>query len=155
MLDVDFGLDAVGDISETDFGTRAVSQPGASAFVIDPDVETRCDETDAHPLVRDVLTMTSDRWSLLVIQALSGGPVRFTRLMSEVVGVSHRMLTQTLRRLQRDGLVARTSYPESPPRVEYELTPLGTSFSHPLQAMIRWTLEHQEEIESSRHRFDL
>lgn len=101
-----------------------------------------------------MLALTSDRWSLLVVHALSQGPVRFSHLMSDVTGISHRMLTQTLRRLQRDGLVARTSYPESPPRVEYELTGLGASFSQPLEAMVRWTLTHQHAIEASRDRFD-
>ncbi|MBF4514181.1 helix-turn-helix transcriptional regulator [Plantibacter sp. VKM Ac-2885] len=123
------------------------------AFPIDQDVDAWCDEADARPLVREILTMTSDRWSMLVIQALAHGPVRFTHLMTQVEGVSHRMLTQTVRRLQRDGLVSRTSYPESPPRVEYALTALGTSFGKPVQAMIHWTLEHQNEIEQSRERF--
>ena len=123
------------------------------AFALDPAVDALCDEERARPLVREVLTMASDRWSMLVIQALSSGPVRFTRLMAEVPGVSHRMLTQTVRRLERDGLVCRTSYPESPPRVEYALTALGTSFSEPVQAVVRWTLENSEEIENSRGRF--
>ena len=123
-------------------------------FALDPGVDAWCDEADARPLVREVLAMTSDRWSMRVVQALSRGPVRFTRLQSDVPGVSHRMLTQTVRRLQRDGLVSRASYPESPPRVEYALTPLGTSFSRPLQAMVQWTLEHRDEIEGSRERFD-
>jgi DNA-binding HxlR family transcriptional regulator len=121
---------------------------------VDAGIQARCDETGAHSLVRDILAVTTDRWSLLVITALSGGPVRFTGLMAEVSGISHRMLTQTLRRLQRDGLISRTSYPESPPRVEYELTPLGSSFHEPVHAFIAWTLEHQSEIESSRRRFD-
>ncbi|WP_243222457.1 winged helix-turn-helix transcriptional regulator [Microbacterium proteolyticum] len=125
-----------------------------SAVAGDADIQARCDETDAHGLVREMLAMTSDRWSMRVIGALSDGPVRFTGLMANVSGVSHRMLTQTLRRLERDGLVTRTSYPESPPRVEYELTARGASFRHPLEAFVSWTLEHQAEIEASRHRFD-
>lgn len=133
---------------------RGTTPTETSGFALDPDVDARCDEAGARPLVREVLAMASDRWSMPVIQALSVGPVRFTRLMADVPGVSHRMLTETVRRLQRDGLVSRTSYPESPPRVEYTLTALGTSFSEPLQAMIQWTLEHQEEIQDSRERFD-
>jgi len=128
----------------------ATETPG---FALEPDVDDWCDEAGARPLVREILAMTSDRWSMIVIQALSLGPVRFTQLMAQVPGVSHRMLTQTVRRLQRDGLVSRTSYPESPPRVEYALTALGTSFSEPVQAMVQWTLEHQPEIEDSRERF--
>lgn len=98
--------------------------------------------------------MTSDRWSMPVIRALADGPIRFTRLMAAVPGISHRMLTRTLRNLQRSGLIDRTSYPESPPRVEYELTGLGRSFSAPIEAFVTWTLEHQSEIERNRSRFD-
>lgn len=127
--------------------------PIEKTFAIHPDVEAQCDQQGTHPIVRDILTMTSDRWSMLVIRSLTAGPVRFTRLMSDIPGISHRMLTQTLRRLQRDGLLARASYPESPPRVEYELTPLGHSFSEPVQAIIAWTVTHQAEIENSRERF--
>ncbi|NQX13846.1 helix-turn-helix transcriptional regulator [Microbacteriaceae bacterium VKM Ac-2855] len=89
-----------------------------------------------------------------VIRALENGPVRFTRLMKAVPGISHRMLTRTLRGLQRDGLVGRTSYPESPPRVEYELTILGRSFGVPFTAFVEWTIQHRSEIERSRARFD-
>ncbi|WP_213813741.1 helix-turn-helix domain-containing protein [Glaciihabitans sp. dw_435] len=113
-----------------------------------------CELPSTRELVEDVFTMTSDRWSMRVIRALSGGPIRFTRLMAAVDGVSHRMLTRTLRSLERDGLVSRTSYPESPPRVEYELTALGNTFSEPLRAFIQWTHDHQVEIEQSRERFD-
>ena len=118
-------------------------------------LEKACDVSATRDLVRDIFTMTGDRWSMHVIRALDGGPVRFTALMSAVDGISHRMLTRTLRSLQRDGLVSRTSYPESPPRVEYELTPLGETLSEPVRAFIRWTQEHQDEIEESRRRFDL
>jgi DNA-binding HxlR family transcriptional regulator len=117
-------------------------------------LEKTCEVSATRDLVRDIFTMTGDRWSMHVIRALDGGPVRFTGLMSAVDGISHRMLTRTLRSLQRDGLVGRTSYPESPPRVEYELTPLGETVSEPLRAFIRWTQEHQGEIEESRRRFD-
>ncbi|KQO12024.1 hypothetical protein ASF06_04500 [Agreia sp. Leaf244] len=98
--------------------------------------------------------MTGDRWSMPVIRALDDGPMRFTALMNTVEGISHRMLTRTLRSLERDGLVSRTSYPESPPRVEYELTELGETLSEPVRAFIRWTQQHQSEIEESRRRFD-
>jgi DNA-binding HxlR family transcriptional regulator len=117
-------------------------------------LEKSCDVPATRDLVRDIFTMTGDRWSMHVIRALGDGPVRFTALMSAVDGVSHRMLTRTLRSLQRDGLVRRTSYPESPPRVEYELTALGDTLSEPLRAFIRWTQQHQDEIEESRRRFD-
>jgi DNA-binding HxlR family transcriptional regulator len=116
--------------------------------------EPACPSPRAQSLVRDVLEMVGDRWSLQVVQALKDGPVRFTRLMEAVPGVSHRMLTVTLRSLQRDGLVARTAYPESPPRVEYELTPLGVTLRAPVSAFVSWAEEHRTEVESSRERYD-
>jgi DNA-binding HxlR family transcriptional regulator len=117
-------------------------------------IEKGCEVVGTRNLVRDIFTMTGDRWSMPVTRALEDGPVRFTVLMTLVEGISHRMLTRTLRSLQRDGLVSRTSYPESPPRVEYELTALGETLSEPVRAFIRWTQEHQTEIEESRRRFD-
>ena len=116
-------------------------------------VEKACEVGETRNLVRDIFTMTGDRWSMPVIRALDDGPIRFTALMNAVEGISHRMLTRTLRSLERDGLVSRTSYPESPPRVEYELTALGETLSEPVRAFIRWTQEHQSEIEESRRRF--
>ena len=121
---------------------------------VEADFESGCDVPGTRSLVRDIFTMTGDRWSMPVIRALYDGPVRFTGLMKAVDGISHRMLTQTLRSLQRDGLVLRTSYPESPPRVEYELTPLGDTLREPLRAFILWTQQHQDEIERSRAAFD-
>lgn len=113
-----------------------------------------CGAVETRSLVRDIFVMTSDRWSMPVIRALSEGPVRFTGLMADVEGVSHRMLTRTLRSLERDGLVSRTSYPESPPRVEYALTSLGETFTEPIFAFVSWAAKHQHEIEASRARFD-
>jgi DNA-binding HxlR family transcriptional regulator len=117
-------------------------------------IEKACEVPGTRSLVRDIFTMTGDRWSIPVIRALDAGPIRFTALMTQVDGISHRMLTRTLRSLERDGLVSRTSYPESPPRVEYELTALGETLSEPVRAFIRWTQQHQAEIEESRARFD-
>ena len=117
-------------------------------------LEKACEVPATRDLVRDIFTMTGDRWSMPVIRALDDGPMRFTALMNAVEGISHRMLTRTLRSLERDGLVSRTSYPESPPRVKYELTELGETLSEPVRAFIRWTQQHQSEIEESRRRFD-
>jgi DNA-binding HxlR family transcriptional regulator len=105
-------------------------------------LEKACEVPGTRALVRDIFTMTGDRWSMPVIRALDDGPVRFTALMTGVEGISHRMLTRTLRSL------------ESPPRVEYELTGLGETLSEPVRAFIRWTQQHQAEIEESRRRFD-
>jgi DNA-binding HxlR family transcriptional regulator len=118
------------------------------------DAERVCDTPGTRALVRDVFTMTGDKWSMRVIRELDDGPQRFTRLMASVEGISHRMLTRTLRSLERDGLVHRQSYAESPPRVEYSLTPLGETVMEPVRAFILWTNEHQAEIEASRARFD-
>ncbi|WP_382304306.1 winged helix-turn-helix transcriptional regulator [Herbiconiux sp. UC225_62] len=113
-----------------------------------------CDVNESRELVRDIFTMTGDKWSMRVIKALADGPLRFTRLMACVEGISHRMLTRTLRTLERDGLVSRQSYAESPPRVEYSLTELGETVLEPVMAFIQWTHTHQAEIEASRARFD-
>ncbi|MGD8167236.1 winged helix-turn-helix transcriptional regulator [Herbiconiux sp. P16] len=118
------------------------------------DVSRACEEPGSRSLVRDIFTMTGDRWSMRVISVLGDGPQRFTRLMAAVDGISHRMLTRTVRSLERDGLVSRRSYAESPPRVEYSLTPLGETVIEPVLAFIRWTHAHQTEIEESRARFD-
>lgn len=128
--------------------------PAETNFTLDPDSDALCREPSSRALVRDVFSLTSDKWSMSVIRALTAGPVRFTHLMADIPGISHRMLTRTLRALERDGLVSRTSYPESPPRVEYELTTLGTTLSEPVRAFIDWTRRHRAEIEESRARFD-
>lgn len=128
--------------------------PAETTFTLDADSDALCREPSSRALVRDVFSLTSDKWSMSVIRALTAGPVRFTHLMADIPGISHRMLTRTLRALERDGLVSRTSYPESPPRVEYELTTLGTTLNEPVRAFIDWTQRHRAEIEESRARFD-
>src|SRR5262245_36121739 len=84
---------------------------------------------DAERLVRDVLERIADKWTLLVLDALEGGELRFTRIREKVGGVSQKMLTKTLRQLERDGLVTRTVHPVVPPHVDYKLTPLGESLA--------------------------
>jgi len=125
-----------------------------TGLTFDDDLERQCEVPATRSLVQDLFTMTGDRWSMRVIRALNEGPVRFGHLMLAVEGISHRMLTRTLRALERDGLVTRTSYPESPPRVEYELTALGDTLREPVRAFILWTQDHQDEIQQSRARFD-
>jgi DNA-binding HxlR family transcriptional regulator len=128
------------------------AMPAATEITVN--LDELCREPGSRELVRDVFTMVSDRWSMPVVEALNSGPVRFTHLMKNIPGISHRMLTRTLRALERDGLVSRTSYAESPPRVEYELTGLGATFLMPVRAFIEWTNAHQTEIIESRARFD-
>jgi DNA-binding HxlR family transcriptional regulator len=105
-------------------------------------------------IVRETLSQLGDKWTLMVILCLSAGPLRFNALQRAVVGISHRMLTVTLRKLERDGLVLRTLYPTVPLHTEYELTPLGTSFTEPVLAIANWAIAAQSAIEDSRARFD-
>ncbi|WP_068304922.1 helix-turn-helix domain-containing protein [Pararhodobacter sp. CCB-MM2] len=103
--------------------------------------------------INDVLSRVGDRWSMLVIYALRDGPVRFNALKREL-GISQRMLSLTLRNLERDGLVLRHYYPEIPPRVEYELTPLGHSLRGPVRALTDWALANLDHIDAARASFD-
>ena len=103
---------------------------------------------------RTVLDRIGDRWTVLVVITLGAGPMRFSALARRIEGVSQKMLTQTLRGLERDGLVTRTVHPEVPPRVEYELTPAGRTLIEPLAALDVWAREHVPAIEESRQRYD-
>src|SRR6516225_6678019 len=96
--------------------------------------------------VASVLARVGDKWSVFVIMALHGGPRRFNELKRVIDGISQRMLTLTLRGLERDGLVTRTVFPTIPPRVDYELTDLGRGLSRPVQALGEWAMEHRSEI---------
>ncbi|MEV0720593.1 helix-turn-helix domain-containing protein [Asanoa sp. NPDC050611] len=113
-----------------------------------------CADEDARRHTRDVLRRVGDAWSLVLVSQLTRGPRRFTELLRAVDGISHRMLTQTLRGLQRDGLVSRTSFPEIPPRVEYELTPLGRTLIGPVLELTRWAEDYRDDVEENRRRYD-
>ncbi|GGY25070.1 transcriptional regulator [Streptomyces omiyaensis] len=104
--------------------------------------------------VRQILDRVADKWSLLAIAHLDRQSLRFTELRRRIEGISQRMLTVTLRQLERDGLVRRTVYPVVPPRVEYALTPLGATLHTTIQALVTWTEDHQEEIARARAAFD-
>ena len=104
--------------------------------------------------VRDVLDRIGDKWSLLVINLLSGRTMRFMDIRRAVPDISQRMLTVTLRHLERDGIVERTAYPTVPVTVEYCLTPLGTTLIHSVIALVRWTVEHEREIVAARSTYD-
>ena len=97
-----------------------------------------------------VLDRIGDKWTVMVVGALSKGPVRFNALMRFVEGVSHRMLTLTLRGLEKDGLVKRTVYPTVPPKVEYQLTEVGCSLIEPLSALTAWAQTNLPAIEAAR-----
>jgi DNA-binding HxlR family transcriptional regulator len=103
---------------------------------------------------RDVLDRIGDRWTVLVVGSLSQGPLRFSELGRRVRGISQKMLTQTLRGLERDGLVTRTVHAEVPPRVEYELTEPGQTLIAPLATLDAWARTHMPTIEEARRRYD-
>lgn len=103
----------------------------------------------------DILDRIANKWAMMIVAALVEGPMRFNALQRSVKGVSHRMLTLTLRGLQRDGLISRQAYPTSPPKVEYELTTRGRSLFTPLRAVMHWVQENREGIEASRAEADL
>ncbi|MEV0687279.1 helix-turn-helix domain-containing protein [Nocardia sp. NPDC050378] len=105
--------------------------------------------------VRDVLNRIGDKWSVLVITELIGGARRFLQLHRSVPGISQRMLTVTLRRLERDGLVARRIYPTVPVQVEYTLTPVGRSLLTVLDVVAEWSARHRAEVLSARARWDI
>ena len=103
--------------------------------------------------VRDVLDRIGDQWSLLVLSALSGGTRRFSELSRDIGDISKQMLSRTLARLEQDGFVSRTVFPQKPPRVDYALTDLGRSFLNPLGALIHWAEAHHKAITVSRQQF--
>ncbi len=104
--------------------------------------------------VASILSRVGDKWSVLVIMMLFNGPRRFNEIKRLIGGISQRMLTLTLRGLERDGLVTRTVFPTIPPRVDYELTDLGRGLSEPVIALGTWAMDHLEEIEAARASFD-
>lgn len=115
------------------------------------------DSTHSHDrclAVREVLNRVGDKWSVLLVSLLGEGPRRFSELRRMIQGISQRMLTLTLRGLERDGLVTRTIYPTIPPRVDYALTPLGRTLLVPVQALAAWAEEHRHEMQRARDEFD-
>lgn len=104
--------------------------------------------------IRTVLAQIGDKWSLLVILLLRQGEFRFSEIARTMPDISQRMLTQTLRKLERDGIVARDVTPSSPPRVDYAITDLGRSLFQPISAMADWAVVHQTEIVEARQKFD-
>jgi DNA-binding HxlR family transcriptional regulator len=103
---------------------------------------------------RTILELLAEKWALLLVHALASGPARTAALRRRVGGISEKMLIQTLRRLERNGFVARRAYPEVPPRVEYALTPLGASLSEPITTLDRWVERNLPAIDAARRAFD-
>ncbi len=104
--------------------------------------------------VSEMLARIGDKWTVLVVELLKGGPMRFNEIRRTVSGISQRMLTLTLRDLERDGLVTRTVYPTIPPRVEYQLTRLGRSLYEPVTAVANWVRRNRPAMEAARKAFD-
>ncbi|MBW0252843.1 helix-turn-helix domain-containing protein [Cellulomonas sp. PS-H5] len=105
--------------------------------------------------IREVLDRIGDKWTMLVVSTLGNGPLRYSDLQASIPGISQRMLTVTLKALERDGLVTRTAYPEVPPRVEYELTDLGRSLSDAVLSMAAWAASHHEEVAANRRAHEI
>lgn len=104
--------------------------------------------------VGQILDRIGDKWTIMVVGVLANGKLRFNEIMRAIGGVSHRMLTLTLRGLERDGLVKRTAYTTIPPKVEYELTELGRSLIEPLRILAAWSVQRRAAMESARRNFD-
>lgn len=120
----------------------------ASAEPAKPDLNPYLDGCPS----RKLLDRIGDRWTVLIVGTLADGPRRFSDIRRSVDGISQKMLTQTLRGLEHDGLVTRTVYAEVPPRVEYELTPAGESLREPLKALEQWSIEHFGQVAASWER---
>ena len=102
----------------------------------------------------DVLARIGDKWSMYIVGLLGDGPLRFSEIKRQIDGISQRMLTLTLRSLERDGLVTRTASTGTPARVDYELTKLGRTLLEPVSQVVTWAGKHASEIHASRERFD-
>jgi len=107
-----------------------------------------------HCPIRDVLDRVGDRWSMLLLCTLAeNGTLRFSALKARIDDISQRMLAQTLRRLEQDGLLSRTVYPTNPPRVEYALTPLGKSLLDPMRVLVKWARQNHRRVLDARKNY--
>lgn len=104
--------------------------------------------------IRNVVAQIGDKWSILILFSLVDGPDRFNSLKSRIEGISQRMLTQTLRDLERDGYVERTVYPQVPVKVEYELTELGEGLAKSVWGLVSWANTHHDDIRTARQNYD-
>jgi DNA-binding HxlR family transcriptional regulator len=112
-----------------------------------------CDESNCAP-IREILDRVGDKWSLYIIASLHGGPLRFNEIKREVDGISQRMLTLTLRSLERDGLLTRLVHATRPLRVDYELTTMGHSLRAPIVGLITWAIDNRGRMEKARTSYD-
>jgi DNA-binding HxlR family transcriptional regulator len=120
-----------------------------------PNRERRLSErTRSARLIRDTVCLLSSKWSVDLLLALGDGTRRYHELLEDLEPISEKVLTQTLRAMERDGLVARRVHAEVPPRVEYALTPLGATLAPPLKALGSWSVTHGKRVDEARGRFD-
>ncbi|MFC0846991.1 winged helix-turn-helix transcriptional regulator [Streptomyces noboritoensis] len=133
-------------------GHTEVTTPEGRRVIADPVIS--CETPQDECGVRDVLDRLGDKWSVYVVVELAAGVKRFRQLQRAVPGISQRMLTLTLRRLERDGLVDRTVYPTVPAQVEYELTAMGHSLTHLVKALADWSIGHRDAIAQARRDWD-
>jgi DNA-binding HxlR family transcriptional regulator len=118
------------------------------------DSPEEADLTRADSLAREIFSEIANKWAFLIIDILGGRTLRFSELRQEIEGISHKMLTQNLRMMERNGLVERTVYPTVPPRVEYTLTEPGRALRETVHGMCDWTHQYLGHIDASRRRFD-
>ncbi len=134
------------DMAQINEAKANPATPPSSEKEIDPRVEV---------LVNELIGRVADKWTMVVLEVLTEkGEMRFTRLSEMVEGISQKMLTKTVRQMERDGLLTRTVYPVVPPRVEYKLTDLGFSLSAAFCGVWIWAEEHLEQVELARQKFD-
>jgi DNA-binding HxlR family transcriptional regulator len=113
------------------------------------------ERTRSARLIRDALGLLSSKWSVDVLLALGNGSRRYHELLGELEPISEKVLTQTLRAMERDGLIHRQVHAEVPPRVDYALTPLGATLAAPMKALGTWSLARGQHVEAARERFDM
>lgn len=122
------------------------------------DLQLRDDGPDAShescKPVAEILARIGDKWSVLIVMLLGDGPKRFNEMRRLIGGISQRMLTLTMRGLERDGFVSRTAYPTVPPRVDYDLTDLGRSLREPISRLGEWAFAHRPAVDAARVAFD-
>jgi DNA-binding HxlR family transcriptional regulator len=129
-----------------------MTEDGTLPGVTHTDVPFEIDHATCQ--LRDVLDRVGDKWSILVMGLLDAGPRRYSELRRDIDAISQRMLTLTLRGLQRDGLVTRTVTPSTPPQVSYALTAVGQTLAAEARSLIEWARHHREYIAEARHRYD-
>jgi DNA-binding HxlR family transcriptional regulator len=149
------GSPAHTEVTMTDTTAASPAQPTEAALGAFRGAPAAPGPTEATACaVREVLDRVGDKWSVYVIHLLGGGTMRFSDLKRSIEGISQRMLTVTLRGLERDGLVTRTVYPVVPPRVDYALTPLGETLLSTVCALVDWSEAHRADIDAARVRYD-